>query len=244
LLAFVTDGEVDQGHELFGRHASFRLRKVLRGRWREIELPWPCGMACVSIRLGQLIDALARELEAPEPPETDPLTDAASWEPYLERIAQRVTASGERIFVRHVLRIPHGDDAELLEHYLRHVWARLGRVMRPGGVVLGFEVVRAERRGFPWASRAWRVSRRERLAGSKIVQRLDDLDGQKGLRCAALQELRSVSAEDLVDWLRKERSQPRERATREAKDVLAATRGGRFELVVHRLRVTPQEKER
>jgi hypothetical protein len=100
--------------------------------------------------------------------------------------------------------------------------------------MLAFGVVRAVPGGFPLVSPAWYLSRREHDACRQIVRAFDA--GRSFEPARALPELDSVVEDHVVTWLRDRRKMPPERAQKVARDILRASRGGRFDLVVNRIR--------
>jgi hypothetical protein len=135
--------------------------------------------------------------------------------------------------VLHWLGTGVGGDAALVEAYLRAIWTRVAP--RPGPrIVVSLDLRRIERAGVP-LSRAWRLSRAELAAARSIARMLDGLDMPHGGVCMTLPELTSIPRSDLAAWLRLDGGRHRDAAAAEAGQLVAATRGGRFDLIVQRL---------
>lgn len=240
VLAFLAHGEVEQGHAELTDYASWKLFGSGRGAWRAVE--WPAPGPCAGVRLAELVAGLAAAAGAPpqmlEPIQAlDPLSPDASgrWDSGVRPLVDLLAKGAAPPRLRHVLEGPGDGDAELLSHYLRRIWVPVSETRREGFVCLSFEVISAAAAGIPLISGAWRASHRERRARLRIAQVFGS--ALRGARCSArpLDELGSVTLKDLVDWLQHERELDAARAARRAKEILAATRNGRFELVLARL---------
>jgi hypothetical protein len=77
-----------------------------------------------------------------------------------------------------------------------------------------------------------------------IARVLDRHAMPHGGACFALPELTSVPIAKLVQWLRAERGRDRDTAHAEAAELVASTRGGRFELVIQRLTARHLDRNR
>jgi hypothetical protein len=232
-------GEIDQGHDHFSDIMAWRLRAGPHGRWREIEVRWPPPSPSLGTRLATLFEDLARALDvALAPPADDPSTaeGAQAWAPALAPILAALDACRDRLLVRHVLRwlaTGAGGDAQLVEAYARAIWTAVAA--RSGErIVVGLDLRRIEHGGLV-LSKTWRASRTELAAARAIAQVLDRLDMPHGGLCITLPELSSVAVSDLVDWLRADGGRKRDAAAAEADQLVASTRGGRFDLIVERL---------
>lgn len=241
-------GEVGQGHDHFGEVMTWRLRSADRGGGREIVVAWPPPSQSPGSRLAMLIEELAGALGVGLTlPASDPTTagGAHAWRAAIAPIFAAIDAQRERLLVRHVLRWlstgAGGDDA-LVDGYVRAIWARVAA--RPGPrVVVGLDLRRIEPGGMP-LSKPWRAARAERAAVRAIAARLDRLDLSHGGVCIAIPELTSVAASDLIDWLRTAGGRKREVAETEADALVSSTRGGRFDLILHRLTALNLDRQR
>jgi len=241
VLVFLAHGEFDQGQTHFSRYAALKLRNTLGGRWTDVALDWPGPRAAAGQRLAELTERLQLELGvACDLPKTDPLGDEDAWDQGFDELAGLVMGARRSLFVRHRIRRPVAADRKLIESYLSRLWRRVAASDRPGCVALAFETSRAEQTGFPWLSRSWRLGRRERLATRRLVRSLDDLRLGPEVTCASLDELDCLSIDDVSDWLRRVRRMDRESAAAESRDLIATTRGGRFELVLQRISRDPR----
>lgn len=233
VLAVLIDGEVGQGHDHFGEVIHWRLRAGPRGQWRMIEVEWPPPSESPGVRFAQLLESLGHALDAGlELPQSDPFGDAAEqWDRVGAALLGRIDRIRRRVCIRHRVGWLDAGDPELMRAYLERVWSPATGGER---AVLSFEVMRAPAGGFP-LSRSWRVGRRERRLAESIGRELANLRMPVECRSAALDELTSVSAADLVEWFRNELGEPRAAAEASAAEILAASEGGRFELVLKRL---------
>jgi hypothetical protein len=200
------------------------------------------------VRLGTLLEALADAVAeltggaapAPLPGDKDPFDDAHldAWRDALQPVWHALGRIRRRLHVRHAIAVSDPGDAALIERYLTLFWTpAVERAIARAGerALLSFEIVRAECTGVPLVGRSWRLGRREKRAAEKIVAAVENLALPDECRAHAFDELTSVSADDVVRWLRTERGEPRAHAEELAETVIAATRGGRFELVVQRV---------
>jgi hypothetical protein len=238
LLVFLAHGEVEQGQSHFSRFAALKLRNTLGGRWTDVQLDWPAPRAAPGQRLAELTERLFHELGfGAELPSTDPLggDERDGWAEAHQTVATRLAGTRRGYLIRHSIRRPVAADADLIRAYLERLWSPVARTDRPGCVALAFETVRAEQVGFPWLSRSWRLGRRERLATRRIARSLDDMAFGPQATGAALDELGSLSVSDLSVWLRRVRGMDRDTAEGESRDLIATTRGGRFDLVLQRI---------
>jgi hypothetical protein len=235
VLVVLIHGEVGQGHDHFGEIATWRMRAVAKGRWRQFHVEWPAPSPSLETRLGFLLESFASavgETFAP-PPLAPSVCGEGLWADALEPALSACDRLRERLFVRHAIGWLDGGDVELVARYLRMVWLQLAA--RPGEqVVCCLELRRAERAGFP-LTRAWRTARAERRIARAIAALLEEQAMPGGGHCAALPELTSVTSDDLVAWLRAERRLAKSAAAAEAQQLVTMTRGGRFDLVVQRL---------
>jgi hypothetical protein len=87
------------------------------------------------------------------------------------------------------------------------------------------------------------MARRERRTAARIAALIENLEMEGPCRLVALDELRSIGASDLVQWLRNERGTPLRRAEAQAAEVITSTRNGRFELVLKRLAAMESPRE-
>lgn len=248
VLVALIHGEVGQGHDHFAEIMAWRLRSTSNGHWRELAVAWPPPSRSLGTRLAMLLDALAAGLGVPlGAPAEDPATPdgARAWRPALDRIAAAIDAAGEPVLVRHVVRwleTRAGADDALVDAYLRAIWATVAQ--RSGErVVVGLDLRRIERAGLP-LTRAWWTARRE-LAVARAIERVLDRHAMPhGGACFALPELTSVPVADLVAWLRDEGGRDRATAHAEASQLVASTRGGRFDLVIQRLTALHLDRSR
>jgi mRNA-degrading endonuclease YafQ of YafQ-DinJ toxin-antitoxin module len=238
LLVLLTHGEVGQGHEHFGRFASLKLRNTFKGRWRQASVTWPAPSLAPGNRLGLLGETLLQTLGLRRPvPPGDPYDElhAPAWNEFFKALCEQISSRREMILLRHTIHRPHPQDAVLLRHYLERAWTPLRETRLRGTVVLIFEVVRAEQCGLPLLSRGWRLSQGEKRATDGLLAAVDGVEGGPDIRLDALDELTSLDLEDVANWLRTFRGMPRTDAEREAHDLLATSRGGRFEILVQQL---------
>jgi hypothetical protein len=126
----------------------------------------------------------------------------------------------------------NGDDA-LVDAYVRAIWNTVAQRAGPP-VVVSLDLRRVERSGFPLTS-PWRHARRDLATARAIARILDQHHQSHGGICVALPELTSVPAPELADWLHHHAGRDRDTARIEARQLVASTRGGRFDLVVQRL---------
>jgi hypothetical protein len=232
-------GEVGQGHDHFGEVVAWRLRKGDRGRWRELEVPWPAPSHALGIRLAMvfeaLADALAIDLRAPT---ADPSTPrgAQAWRDAMAPVLAAIDAQREQLRIRHVLRAldsGRGGDAAVVDGYLRAVWTQLAA--RAGRrIVVELDLRRTEHSGSV-LSKAWWTSRADLATIRAITAVLDRLDMQHSGVCVTLPELTSIPVADLIEWLHLDGGRKRDAAKAEADALVSSTRGGRFELIVERL---------
>lgn len=237
VLAFLTHGEVGQGHSYFSKWASWHLRSQVRTRWSEVEVPWPAQGPPVGVRFGELCESLAHEVSASfSAPRVDPTSPdgRGAWEQALRPLVSELASSNRCRFLRTVIHAPQADDAQVLSEYLERVWLPVSD--RPPGATqaLSFEVVRAAAGGFAIVSRAWRIGRSERRAVVRIAQTVEALSGPGPLKAVVLEELGHVPLSDLVEWLQREAGQGRVTAQARARELHAAS-SGRFEIVAQRL---------
>jgi HEPN domain-containing protein len=236
LLVLVLDGEVEQGHEHFAEVVRWRLRAIAKGHWRELRVDWPAPSSCPGMRFAELAARLASCLELRVRwPDADPFGDGAGpWEEALATLRERIARTRARLCLRHTLGWLDAGDPALVESYLENIWrpAAAGSGER---LVTSFEIVRAEHTGFPFFARAWRLARRERHTARRIAALVESLEMGAPCRLVALDELKSIGAPDLVQWLRNERGEPLPRAEAQAAEVITTTRNGRFELVLRRI---------
>jgi hypothetical protein len=239
VLVALVHGEVGQGHDHFAEIMACQLRSASIRGWREIAVAWPPPSRSLGTRLAMLLDALAAGLGVPPGvPADDPATPdgARAWRPALDRIADAIDAAREPVLVRHTvgwLATRAAADDALVDAYLRAVWATVAQ--RSGDrIVVGLDVRRAERAGRP-LTRTWWAARRELAVARAIARVLDRHAMPHGGACFALPELTSVPIAELVQWLRAEGGRDRDTAHAEAAELVASTRGGRFELVIQRL---------
>ncbi|HEX8107239.1 MAG TPA: hypothetical protein VF516_05890, partial [Kofleriaceae bacterium] len=239
VLVALIHGEVGQGHDHFAEIMACQLRSTSRGGWRELTVAWPPPSRSLGTRLAMLLDALAAGLGVPlGVPADDPATPdgARAWRPVLDRIAAAIDAAREPVLLRHTmswLATRAGTDDALVDAYLRVIWATVAQ--RSGErVVVGLDVRRAERTGRP-LTRTWWAARRELAVARAIARVLDHHAMPHGGVCFALPELTSIPIADLVQWLRAEGGRDRDTAHAEAAQLVASTRGGRFDLVIQRL---------
>ena len=66
------------------------------------------------------------------------------------------------------------------------------------------------------------------------------LSEDSALCCGEVSELTSVTRNDLVEWLTGFRRWPKDEAMRRAREIVATTGGGRYDLVVKHLAVLPE----
>ncbi len=240
VLAFLAHGEVEQGHAELTEYASWKLFGHGHGAWRDVQ--WPDRGPCAGVRLAELTASLAEAAGAPATllaaiQQLDPLAPATkdSWDSGVKPLQEFLAKGPVPLRLRHVLEGPVDTDAELLKHYLERVWGPVGEARKEGLVALSFEVISAAVEGIPLVSRAWRTSHRERQARLRIAEVFGA--ALPSTRCSArpLDELGSVTEKDLVKWLQHERKLDEESAVERAKEILAASRNGRFELVLPRL---------
>jgi hypothetical protein len=231
LLVVLVHGEVGQGHDHFGEVTWWRLRAVPKGQWRERKIEWPAPSKSTGTRFGFLIEGLAEAVGARfTPPATD---DDAAWTAAVAPVLAALDGARERLLIRHVIGWLDDDDATLVARYVRAVWSPLA--LRKGErVIVALEVRRVEAGGVP-LGKQWRTSRTEKRVAAAIAGQLEELEMPRDGHCAALAELGPVTAKDLADWLRAERGRPKSAAETEAAELVATTRGGRFELVIQRL---------
>ena len=243
LIVLVVHGEAGQGQEHFARVMNWRLQASPTGRWVEYSVEWPAPSSSLGVRLGFLlesvVDALGLPLEFPV--DCDPAVEAADrsgasgpWSEALEPVFQHLEKMRNRLYVRHSIGLLCDVDAPLIERYLTLFWRPASARSRERALVT-FEVTRAETAGLPLLARSWRLGRRERRVSEQIIETLDNMSMPKECRSQALDELTSISEEDLVRWLRNERGMGRTQAEELAREMIAATRGGRFELVARRV---------
>lgn len=216
-----------------------QLRSASSEDWRDLAVAWPPPSRSLGTRLAMLLDALAARLGVPLGALTDdPATPdgARAWQPVVDRIAAAIDAAGEPLLLRHTvawLATRAGTDDALVDAYLRAIWSTVAQ--RSGErVVVGLDLRRAERAGLP-LTRAWWAARRELAVARAIARALDRHAMPHGGACFALPELTSVPIADLVQWLRAEGGRDRDTAHAEARQLVASTRGGRFDLVIQRL---------
>lgn len=240
LLVVLVHGEIGQGHDHFGEVTWWRLRAVPKGQWRERKIEWPAPSKSVGMRFGFLVEGLASAIGARfEPPQAD---DEAAWTAAIAPLVAALDAQRERLLLRHVIGWLDDGDAELVARYVRLLWSPLA-VRRGERVIVELEVRRVEAGGVP-LGKQWRMSRTEKRVASAIAAQLDEIEMPQQGHCAALAELGSVTAKDLADWLRAERGRPKSAAEVEATQLVATTRGGRFDLVVQRLSALQLDRER
>ncbi|MFC1851906.1 hypothetical protein ACFL27_17070 [candidate division CSSED10-310 bacterium] len=238
ILVISTHGEVEQGHEHFSSYTFWKLHNTLKGNWRELSVEWPSADLNESLRLVELIDNLVHVMDCDaDYPETDPLSDDgwAEWQHCLASIWKVLTDHRERLLIRHIIHGPHQNDGTLIINYLERVWKPLVERSNFPKFVLTFEVIRAPKAGVPLVSGGWRISRRESGATQKITSIIDNMILGSEAQCAALEELNSVKQQDLSEWLRTQRKRPKDSAESEAREIILATRGGRYDLVVQRI---------
>jgi hypothetical protein len=248
VLVLLVHGEIGQGHDHFGEVMTWRLRSNRGAGCREIAVNWPPPLRSLGSRLAMLFEDLATALGvALAIPAEDPTTSdgAQVWQAALAPVHAAIDAGRERLLLRHALRWlgtgSSGDDA-LVDRYVRAIWARVAS--RPGErVVVSLELRRIEHGGVP-LSKAWRTGRSELSAARAITATLEQLDLHHGGLCVALPELTSVTAHDLVDWLRLDGGRRRDDAESEADALVSSTRGGRFDLLVERLTALHLDRQR
>jgi hypothetical protein len=230
---------VDQGHDHFADIMACQLRSMSSAGWRELAVAWPPPSRSVGTRLAMLLEALAAGLGVPLGTlADDPITPdgARAWRPALDMIVAAIDAAREPVLLRHVVHwidTRAGAEDALVDAYLRAIWATVAQ--RSGErVVVGLDVRRAERAGLP-LTRDWWTARRELAVARAIARVLERHAMPHGGACFALPELTSVPIADLVQWLRAESGRDRDTAHAEARELVASTRGGRFDLVIQRL---------
>lgn len=241
LIVLVIHGEAGQGHEYFGQVMKWKLQATRTGRWTELRVEWPAPSDAPGVRLAYVLESLASALGTPlgvsgRIPDTDPMTDAGAraWTEALQPAWRRLETSRQRLCVRHSLEMLHASDAAVCERYLELFWMTASRRARER-LILSFEIAWAVPSGIPLVGKSWRLSRRERQASERIIDTLENIEVPTACRCHALDELTSATEDDVVTWLRNERNQPRAKAEKQASEIIAATDGGRFELVVRRV---------
>lgn len=244
LIVLAIHGEAGQGHEHFAKVMDWRLRATPSGRWTELSIDWPAPSGAPGVRLGCLLEAVADALgvAASLPCERDPCDPAHTdaWQDALRPLWQALRGSRKRVFVRHPIGMLDDRDADLIARYLELFWEPAVERECERALV-AFEIVRAESAGVPLLTRSWRLGRKEMRSAERIVAAVESLTLPSGCRSLALDELTSISEDDLVRWLRTERGVARTQAEELASTVIAATRGGRFELVVRRVSALTRE---
>ena len=244
LVVVAVHGEAGQGHEHFARVMDWRLRATPSGRWIDVAIDWPAPSGAPGVRLGCLLETVAEALAIPAtlPCDLDPFDDAHTdaWHDALEPIWRALCATRKRMYVRHPIGVLDDGDARLIERYLDLFWAPAVERACERALV-AFEIVRAEAAGLPLLTRSWRLGRREKRVADRIVDTLENLSLPGECRAHSFDELTSITEDDLVRWLRTERGVGRAQAEEQAASVLAATRGGRFELVVRRVAAMTRE---
>ena len=244
LVVLAVHGEAGQGHEHFARVMDWRLRSTPPGRWTEVSVDWPAPSSAPGVRLGCLLETLADTLAVPValPCDRDPFDDAHAdaWRGALQPVWRALCGTRKRFYVRHLIGLLDDGDALLIERYLGLVWTP---AVERGGerALVSFEIVRAESAGVPLLTRSWRLGRREKRAAERILDTVENVPLPSECRSFALDELTSISEDDLIRWLRTERGVPRAKAEELASTVISATRGGRFELVVRRVAALTRE---
>ena len=238
LLVLLTHGEVGQGHEHFSRYALLKLRSILKGRWRSATIPWPGSSLSPGNRLAQLAGALPEALKLrEEPPQADPTLEeqAEPWRKFVASLHRELARRREMILLRHCIRRPCPQDAELLSRYLELAWNPLRESGYQGTVALTFEVVRAEPSGLPLLSRSWRLGQGEKKATRGLLGALGEQSVGSGSRVDALAELTSLRLDDVTSWLHTFKGMSHSEAEAEARDLLATSRGGRFEILIDQI---------
>lgn len=238
LVVLAVHGEAGQGHQHFARVMDWRLRATPPGRWADVAIDWPAPSSAPGVRLGCLLETLADALAVPVslPCAADPFDEANAevWEAAIEPVWRALRGARRRVRVRHSIALLDDGDAELIARYLALFWAPAVEHTCERAVV-SFEIVRAETVGMPLLARSWRLSRREKRAAERIVEAVESMSLPSECRAHALDELTSITEDDLVRWLRTERGMARTKAEELASSIMAASRGGRFELVVARV---------
>jgi nucleoside phosphorylase len=239
LAVLLIHGEADQGHQHFTEVMTASVRSSAKGRWREIAIDWPARGVALRNRLVMLLEELAHKLAIEIVlPSADPTTKAGAllWAPTLDRIVGAINARCERLLVHHALRwldTGHGRDDKLVDKYLQEIWARVAS-QRGERIVVALNLRRSERMGIP-LTRAWRISREEHAVAQSIARTFERFAMPPGGVCATLPELASIPVTDLADWLHLDGGLSLAAARAEAGELVSATRGGRFDLVVNRL---------
>lgn len=248
VLVLMVHGEVGQGHEHFAEIMTRQLRSASRSGWREVLVDWPPPSRPLGIRLATLLEQLSLRLGvALAAPNDDPTSSNGqrTWQPALERIIAGIQAVREPMLLRHVVGcLGSGTDGDhaLVDAYVRRIWDTVAQRSGPP-VVISLDLRRVERSGFPLTS-TWRQARRDVATARAIARILDEHHRSHGGICIALPELTSVPAPELADWLHHHAGLDRDAARIEARQLVASTRGGRFDLVVQRLTALHLDRHR
>lgn len=254
VLVVLFHGEVGQGHEHFADVMTSLVRSVVSG-WREVRIEWPPPTRPLGVRLATLLEELSRrlgvDLDTPHDDPTHP-DGRRAWRPALDRIVNGIHGAREPMLLRHVVGSLVGGsrgDGALVDAYVDAVWNTVAQraiadhakpdapgepAPRRPPVVVSLDLRRIERSGFPLTS-PWRHARRDLATARAIARILDAHHLSHGGICVALPELTSVPPHEIADWLRHYAGRDREAAKLEARELVAQTRGGRFDQVLQRL---------
>lgn len=246
VVMFCAHGESEQGHDDLCALAGWRVREDLRGRWTRIEPRWPPPGAALGTRFAALVAALAEAATGREPPlpELDPIAEPDVWEPAIAAIAESMAAYDHNWFVEHLVSRPSSEDAELVALYCDRVLAVLARAL-VGYCVVGLKVERMEAGGLPLISRGWWLSWRDRRQVRRLVSRFDAHGQSPGVAYMTLAELASVPEPDLVGWLTRWAKLDPRTATERARELIARSRGGRWNHLTRSLDVeAPRTRRR
>jgi len=246
VLVFVAHGETEQGHDDLCELAYWRFRRELRGEWRSCEVMWPPPEPSNGTRFGWLVASLGEALlgEEPELPRVDPLTaeGEAAWSEAIDRLARAVSRSPDHRFVRHTVGRPAAPDEELARLYLERVLEPLSEVV-PGFFAVGLKAQRTEPVGWPLLSRAWWVAHRDRRHVRRLLRSVEEHPHGERVVYLTLSELLSVEEPDLRRWLERWGRLDRTAAGERARELLARSRGGRWEALLRSLELFGRTSE-
>jgi hypothetical protein len=192
VLVVAMYGERGQGQSALADYCFTMARSRQPGSWVDFgDLGWPAPGLPSEFRRRELAESLTQVLQA-EQHRLD--TDDPS-----EALRFAMDAGPVRPWVRHTIRRPTREDADLLNWYLAAVWAPAAQQASRSAGLLSIECAHAEPRGPLW-SKQRRQARRERAACDLITERLGSQDVD-GLDLLALGQLCSVSRRDIAIFL-------------------------------------------
>ncbi len=238
LMLLVIHGEKGQGHTVMGKVASRLVKEETKQRSQiEIEIQWP-DVEGPSNRLAALFARIAEKLEIetpkPLPEDQDPLSSPgrAAWQEYLTELRSSIVSkASDAIYLRHFVRSPKNEDRAVLVNYLESLWLPLADELGHETTLI-LELALAKQEPGKMLKPAWWLALRQRGVLSRCLKWLDSCKRRDRVFVLLLEELRSVTEDDITTWLFKQSELDIETAKSKAKELFAESRDGRFELLV------------